>query len=202
MAQQNIGSTRDFVPIKTVRQGIVVLDDGSLVGIVLGTSINLALKSYEEQQAVINSFKGFLNTLDFPIQIVVQSRKMDIAPYIELLEERLKEQENELIKLQTMEYISFIKNFTENVNIMDKHFFIVVSYTPAISSENKGFFSKLFGSSTKSSIMKSFEESKIQLEQRISMVVGGLRATGVKTQMLDNEAVLELFQSIYNPDIK
>ena len=194
------GSTRDFVPIKEVKDGIIILEDGTLVGIVLATSINISLKSYEEQQAVIASFQSFLNTIDFPIQISVQSRKMDIKPYIEILEKRLKEQENELIKLQTIEYINFIKNFTENIDIMDKHFFVVVSYQPALVSTKKGFLGSLFGSKKSEEDNKlTFEEGKVQLEQRISVVESTLGRTGVKTQLLDTEAVLEVFYSIYNP---
>ncbi len=195
------GSTRDFVPIKEVKDGIVILEDGTLVGIILATSINISLKSYEEQQAVISSFQGFLNTIDFPVQISIQSRRLDIKPYIEMLEKRLKEQENELIKLQTMEYISFIKNFADNVDIMDKHFFVVVSYKPALVSTNSGIFAGLFGGSkkTKTDEAQNFEEAKIQLEQRISVVESTLGRTGVKTKLLDTEAVLEVFYSIYNP---
>jgi len=196
------GSTRDFVPIKEVKDGIIVLEDGTMVAITLATSINLALKSYEEQQGVLEAFKSFLNTLDFSVQIAIQSRKMDIGPYIELLESRKKEQENELIKLQTMEYINFIKNFAENVNVMEKQFFLVVSYKPLLKlDDSKGGIFSLF-SSKKSEEEKNnmnFEEGKIQLEQRVSLLQGALGRTGVKTKLLDTEAVLEVFYSIYNP---
>lgn len=198
------GSTRDFVPIKEVKDGIVVLEDGTLVAISLATSINLSLKSFEEQQGVLNSFKSFLNTLDFSTQISIQSRKMDINPYIELLESRLKDQENDLIKLQTMEYIAFIKNFADNVNVMEKQFFLVTSYRPATVSTDSGagMLSGLFGGKkedSKEAERISFEEGRIQLEQRISLLQGTLGRTGVKTKLLDTEAVLEVFYSIYNP---
>jgi hypothetical protein len=204
MAKTNIqGSTRDFVPIKEVKDGIIVLEDGTLVAISLATSINLSLKSYEEQQAVLNSFKSFLNTLDFSVQISIQSRKMDIGPYLELLESRLKEQDNELIKLQTIEYINFIKNFSENVNVMDKQFFLVTSYKPVVISANSsGFLGGLLGGKKKAqdeSDRLTFEEGRIQLEQRISLLQSTLGRTGVKTKLLDTEAVLEVFYSIYNP---
>ena len=202
--KQGIGSTRDFVPIKEVKDWIVVLEDGTMVAIVLATSVNLALKSYEEQQGILNAFQNFLNTLDFQVQISILSRKMDIGPYLEMLEERLKEQENELIKLQTIEYISFIKNFAENVNVMEKQFFLVVSYTPAIESAKKslGFFGSIFGSSKKmddESERIAFETGKTQLEQRVATIQSALGRTGVKTKILDTEAILEVFYSIYNP---
>ena len=199
------GSTRDFVPIKEVKDGVVLLEDGTLVAISLATSVNLSLKSYEEQQGILNAFKSFLNTLDFSVQIAIQSRKMDIGPYIELLEARLREQENELIKLQTMEYISFIKNFAENVNVMDKQFFLVTSYKPVgttVSNSKVGFLSGLFGSKQEDdekAKQAKFEEARIQLEQRISLLQSTLGRTGVKTKLLDTEAVLEVFYSIYNP---
>ena len=201
MVEQKINaSTKSFVPIKEVKDGIIVLDDGTLVAIVLATSINLSLKSYEEQQGVLNAFKAFLNTLDVSVQIAIQSRKMDIAPYIELLESRLKEQENELIRLQTMEYINFIKNFSENVNIMDKQFFLVVSYKPAIAEVKSGFLGSLFGKKDeKKDDSLIYEEGRVQLEQRVSMITSSLGRTGVKTKLLDTESVLEVFYSIYNP---
>jgi type IV secretory pathway VirB4 component len=198
------GSTRDFVPIKEVKDGIVILEDGTLVAIVLATSINLALKSYEEQQGILNAFQNFLNTLDFQVQISILSRKMDIGPYIEMLEGRLKEQENELIKLQTIEYISFIKNFSENVNVMEKQFFLVVSYKPLLETTKKlGIFGKLFSNSSNTSDEENsdiaFNSGRIQLEQRVATIESTLGRTGVKTKILDTEAVLEVFYSIYNP---
>lgn len=202
------GSTVNFVPIKEVKEGIVVLDDGTLVAISLATSINLSLKSAGEQTAILNSFKAFLNTLDFPVQIAIQSRKMDIEPYIKLLESRLKDQENELIKLQIMEYIAFIKNFTENINVMEKQFFLVVSYKSVIISgqSNNGFLSKILGNKNKKKTNENedivFRESRIQLEQRVSLVNSVLSRTGVKTKLLDTEAVLEVFYSIYNPGVE
>src|SRR6185295_10322471 len=122
----NAKATQEFVPIKEVRDGIVILKDESLRAIVLANSVNLSLKSEDEQKATILQFQNFLNTLDFPIQISVQSRKLDIRPYLLTLEERIKVQTEPLLKLQTKEYIGFIKNFTESVSIMTKNFFVVV----------------------------------------------------------------------------
>ena len=141
----NAKSTQEFVPIKEVRNGVVVLKNGDLRAIVLANSTNLSLKSEDEQKATIFQFQSFLNTLDFPIQISVQSRKLDIRPYLALLEDRIKVQNEPLLKLQTKEYIEFIRNFTESVNIMTKNFFIVVPYTNIASfQKSSGLFAGLF----------------------------------------------------------
>ena len=125
-------ATQEFVPVKEIRDGIVVLKDGGLRAVILANSINLSLKSEDEQKAIIFQFQNFLNTLDFSIQISVQSRKLDIKPYLVMLENRMKVQTEPLLKLQTKEYIDFIKKFTDDVNIMTKNFYIVIPYTPKI----------------------------------------------------------------------
>lgn len=201
-SKKNIGSSQDFVPIKEIKDGIVILDDGTLVSVSLVTSVNISLKSAEEQAATISAFQSFINILEFPVQISVQSRKLDIEPYLETLEVRLKEQENEIIKLQTIEYISFIKNFTNSINIMDKQFFMIVSYKPVlVSATSKGIFS-IFSKKTKSQSEESsksiFNEARTQLEQRVGLLSTGLLRTGVKIRKLDTEATLEVFYSIFN----
>ena len=197
------GVSQDLVPVKEIKGGTVVLEDGSLVSVLLVTSLNFALKSAEEQMATIAAFRSFLNLLEFPVQISVQSRQLDIRPYIELLENRLKDQENELIRMQTVEYISFIKNFTDSVNIMDKSFFVVVSYTPALTLAGSGFsISSLFGSSPKKDPLmeqKSFEEAKSQLEQRTNLVISGLSRAGIRLARLGTEEVLEVLYKKFNP---
>ena len=136
--------TQEFVPIKEVRDGIVVLKDGSYRAILLVSSINFALKGAGEQQAIIGQFQNFLNSLDFSVQIFIQSRRLDIRPYIALLEERVKEQTNDLMKIQIREYIGFIKNFTENTNIMSKSFFVTIPYSPAMLNKIFNTLKKIF----------------------------------------------------------
>lgn len=208
MAQQNnvkknTGSSQDFVPIKEMKDGLVVLDDGTLVSISLVTSVNISLKSAEEQASTIASFQAFINILEFPVQISVQSRKLDIDPYLELLESRLKEQSNEIIKLQTIEYISFIKNFTDSINIMDKQFFLVVSYKPVMVEATRGgvfsMFSKKSQDASDLSTKAIFDEARSQLEQRVGLLNSGLSRTGVRIKRLDTEAALEVFYTIFNP---
>ena len=142
-------ATQEFVPIKEIRDGIVVLKSGELRAVVLANSVNLSLKSAEEQRATIMQFQNFLNTLDFPVQISVQSRRLDIRPYLLLLENRMKIQNEPLLKLQTREYIGFIKDFTDSVNIMTKTFFVVVPYTHTTIKADTGMLKGLFHSCIK-----------------------------------------------------
>src|ERR1035437_3807212 len=137
-------ATQEFVPIKEVRDGIIVLKDGELRAIVLANSVNLSLKSDDEQKATILQFQSFLNTLDFSVQISVQSRRLDIRPYLALLEDRMKVQNEPLLKLQTKEYIDFIRKFTEDVSIMTKSFFVVVPYTHTVLKSDSGILKRLF----------------------------------------------------------
>ncbi|MEI7809983.1 MAG: hypothetical protein WCI41_00275 [bacterium] len=199
----NARTTQEFVPIKEIRDGVVVLKDGGLRSIVLANSTNLSLKSADEQRATIMQFQSFLNTLDFSIQISVQSRRLDIRPYLLLLENRMKVQNEPLLKLQTREYIEFIKNFTESVSIMTKSFFIVVPYThTTLKSDSdifKGLFSKKTHQQEKMEKETDFEEKRSQLEERVSVVQQGLARCGIKSAQLGTEEVVEVFYKVFNP---
>ena len=201
----NAKATQEFVPIKEVRDGIVVLKNGELRSIILANSTNLSLKSSDEQRATILQFQSFLNTLDFPVQISVQSRKLDIRPYLLLLENRMKVQNEPLLKLQTREYIEFIKNFTDTVSIMTKSFFVVVPYTHStLKSESSsgflgGLFSKKNKTEEKAEKQADFEEKKSQLEQRVNVIQQGLGRCGIKSAQLGTEEVVEVFYKVFNP---
>lgn len=193
-------ATQEFVPIDDVRDGIVILKDGGMRGVLMASSINFSLKSNDERQAILLQFQDFLNSLDFSTQIIVQSRRLDIRPYIALLEGRLKEQSNDLMKIQIEQYIGFIKSFTEATNIMTKNFFIVIPYDAAIVSTKSGSFSSLFGKEqSKESKEEDFEEKKNQLEQRMGVVEQGLVRCGVRVAKLGTDEVVELFYKIFNP---
>src|SRR3990167_3615607 len=196
-------ATQEFVPVKEVRDGIVILKNGTMRGIVLASSLNFSLKSEEERNAIILQFQDFLNSLDFSVQICVESRRLDIRPYIALLEDRYKEQVNELMKIQTREYIDFVKKFTESTNIMTKSFFIVVSYDPAIINMKGGITAGLFKKKSVAEELQSkkagFEENRTQLEQRVSVVEQGLSRCGIRVIRLGTEEVIELFYKIFNP---
>src|SRR3989339_1487238 len=138
-------AAQSFVPIKEVRNGVIVLKDGGLRAVLIASSINLSLKASDEQVAIINQFQNFLNGLDFPTQIVIQSRRLDIRPYLLMLDGRLKEQTEPLLKIQTKEYSDFIKSFTDEVNIMTKTFFIVVPYGSSPINMKGGILENLTG---------------------------------------------------------
>ncbi|MBP9701164.1 MAG: hypothetical protein KBD54_02065 [Candidatus Pacebacteria bacterium] len=193
---------QQFVPVKEVRDGIVVLKDGSLCMVVLVSSINLSLKSYDEQRATLMQFQNFLNTLDFPIQIVIQSRRYDIRPYILTLQNRLKDQVEPLLQVQTREYIQFIQSFTDQVNIMRKSFFVTIPYIPPILSQQKGI-AKVFSFFNKTDptaqTVSDFEEQRTQLEERVSVVEQGLSRVGLRVAQLGTEEVIELLYKTFNP---
>jgi hypothetical protein len=196
-------ATQEFVPIKEVRDGVVVLKDGGLRAVLMASSINLSLKSADEQEAILLQFQNFLNSLDFSTQILVQSRRLDIRPYLLQLDNRLKEQLEPLLKVQTKEYIDFIRGFTEKVNIMTKSFFIVVPYNqPALSVGNplSGVLPSFGGKGgEKKDASLEFEEKRSQLDQRISVVIQGLQRVGVRVTQLGTEEVIELFYKTFNP---
>ncbi len=198
-------ATQDFVPIKEVRDGVAILKDGSLRTLLMASSINLALKSQDEQAAVIAQFQNFLNSLEFTVQFFIQSRGLDIRPYIALLEERLAAELDDLMKIQIREYITFIKDFTSRANIMSKNFFIVVPYDPSLAARGKGItgaVTSVFPGKTSPGTNlndEQFEQYRTQLEQRISVVEQGLVRTGVRVVPLGTEEVIELFYKLFNP---
>lgn len=203
MAQVSSKATQDFIPLKEIKDGVVVLKDGSLRAILLTSSLNFSLKSDEERTAILLQFQDFLNSLDFTVQISIQSRRLDIRPYIALLEDRYKEQVNDLMKIQTREYIEFIKKFTESTSIMTKSFFVIVPYDPAIVNIKSGVAGKLFSKKTGVNEVEDtkalFEENRTQLEQRVSVVEQGLVRCGVRAARLGSEESIELFYKIFNP---
>jgi len=191
--------TQTFVPVKEIRNGVIILKDGGYRGVLMCSSINFALKAVDEQHAITEGFQNFLNTLDFSIQIVVNSRKMDLRPYIALLEEKAPLQKTELLRIQLREYIEFIRSFAGQTNIMTKSFYIIVPYTPqTLVAKAASFLGR--GRATKPSAPDaSFEEDRLQLDQRLSLVAAGLSGTGVRAAVLGTEEIIELLYRAFNP---
>lgn len=197
-------AAQDFVPVKDIRDGVAILDDGSLVTVLLASSINLALKSEDEQTSTFYQFQNFLNSLDFSVQFLVQSRDLDIRPYLALLEQVESTQTNDLLKIQTREYIEFIKTFTESTSIMTKSFFIIIPYTPSIASKSGGVkglnpLKKKKTPEEEQGDEKRFLEYRTQLEQRVAVVEQGIARTGVRSVELGTEELIELFYRTLNP---
>lgn len=193
-------ATQDFVSIKDIKSDVVILKSGQMCAVLLASSINFALKSSDEQQAILQQFQTLLNTLDFSFQVYVQSRRLNIEPYLQVLQTREASQDNDLMRIQLREYMEFIRTFTSEVDVMSKNFFVVVPYTPAPLNIAKGLTTLFGGTSThKLPADQQFEEHRIQLEQRVSLVQEGLSGVGVRTVPLKTDDLVELFYHIYNP---
>lgn len=192
-------STQAYLDIEEVKEGVVILKDGSMRAVIMVSSINFDLKSEDERNAIIGSFQGFLNSLTFALQITVISKKIDLDEYLTTLEDLLKKQENQLLKIQTSEYILYIQELLEQVNIMDKSFFVIIPYYPNILETNN-IISKIRHKKNKVDISKTFEADKIALMDRVDVVVGGLKSVGLNSASLDTQNLIQLFYQLYNPD--
>ncbi len=197
-------STQRYVDVEIIRDGVIVLKTGGLRAVVLVSSINFELKSSVEQEAIIAQYQNFLNSLDFPVQIVVQSRRFNIGPYLERLKGEETQQTNELLRLQISEYREFIKNLNEVSNIVAKHFYIVVPFSMVESSEG-GFLqtlSNIFHQRKAANLRGGmFESFRSQLLQRVDHVMNGLSPIGLRGTVLGTEEVIELLYNSYNPSI-
>jgi len=195
--------TQKFVEIEDIRHGLVILKNGSLRRVLMVSGINFELKSEEEQNIIAYSYQNFLNTLDFSVQIVIHSRKLNIENYLNKLAERQTTETNELLKNQISEYIEFIRSFVELNAVMAKTFFVVVPYDsiviPSGGKKILEFFK--FGSKTKISALEESLEQKItQLNQRTEQVINSLTQVGLRVVALEDKELIELFYNLYNPE--
>ena len=195
-------STQEFVPIKEIRDNVVILKDGSTRMIMMASTLNFALKSEDEQNAIIFQYQNFLNSLDFPVQFFIESRRLNIKPYINTLQDAENNQDNDLLKIQVREYIEFVKNFVKLTNIVSKTFYISVPYTTSSIEIKKGVLGgllKRLSNKTPKELNDRFEEHKIQLQQRADVVQQGLASAGVRVVPLNTEELIELFYELFNP---
>jgi len=195
--------TQSHLDIAEFREDTIIMRDGTLRAVLLVSSINFALKSEDEQNAIISAYVGFLNNIDFPLQIVIQSRELNIDNYLAFLKQKEKEQTNELLKMQTAEYLQYITELISLGKIMNKRFYLVVSYNP-LSDKQKGFFSRLIDSLKPALLIKMKEEKflkrRAELNRRLENVMGGLASMGVNSAPLDTQSLIELFYNTYNPE--
>ncbi len=192
-----------LLPIEDIKEGTIILKNGNIRGVLMASSINFALKSTNEQEAILFKFQSFLNSLDFSIQILITSRKFDLSEYLESLKEQQKTQTNELLKIQTGEYIDFIKSLTELSNIMYESFYIVIPFNQI---ERRGILSKIksiFKVKKKKQISElSFQQMRTQLWQRMDFIATALSESGIRCVPLNDQELVELFYTFYNPDSK
>ena len=196
-------ATQSFLRISEIKNDIVVMDDGTLRAIVGVSSTNFDLKSQEEQDSIIFNFQRFLNSLDFSIQILMQSRKMEIGGYLEKLKKMAEKQTNELLRVQTTEYTEFISRLIENASIMNKNFYIVVPLGESVLPQVGGFFSRFFGKGQSKEVSEkidNFEKAKERLDIRVTSLLANLSSLGVKSQRLTTAEIIQLYYNSYNFD--
>lgn len=197
-------STQSLLPIENIRNDVVIIKGGQLRAVLQVSSINLALKSQEEQEAIIFEYQNFLNSLDFPIQILVNSRLINIEGYLNDLREMLKKQESELLQMQTQEYIAFIERFVKEANIISRDFYVVVPFSTVEAALEAGGAQERFKSLIgKQSELSTAEKTKFmyhrgQLMQRVDFVASGLHRLGLSIKTLTTEELISLFWGLYN----
>lgn len=197
--KQKTSSTQKYLPFKAIKEGVIVMKDGGLRAILMVNSINFNLKSQDEKTALLHSYKSLLNSLSFPIQIVIQSRILDLDEYLNKLEITSKTQRNELLQIQTREYISFVKELIGIANIMSKTFYVIVPYRPHLQAQ-RGFFARLFKGKSITPAGK-FKEAKEEIIRRAQLIANSLAPLGLDSALLNTEELIDLFYATYNPDV-
>lgn len=196
-------TTQSFLRLSEIKSDTLVMDDGTLRAVVAVSSTNFDLKSQDEQNSIIFNYQRFLNSLDFPVQILMQSRKMEIGGYLEKLKHLAEKQTNELLRVQTGEYIEFISRLIENASIMNKNFYVVVPLGESIFPATAGFFSSLFGGGKSKEIsqkIENFEREKEKLDNRVTAIMANLSGIGIRAQRLRTEEIIQLYYNSYNFD--
>jgi type IV secretory pathway VirB4 component len=206
-AKSNQNSTQNTLQIAEIRDGIVIMHDGSFRAVIACQSINFDLMSPEEREAVEYSYQGFLNSLYFPLQIFIRSQKVDMRPYIEKLDKIRAEHDNMLLALLMEDYIAFMSDISMQTNIMDKKFYIVIPFfktadTQAAVQASKSFLTNIFGAKEEKVTIneQDLEKGKTELRNRIQAVMAGLQQCGVNSVPLDTQELIELYYDAYNPD--
>jgi hypothetical protein len=206
----NPNSTQNTLQIAEVRDGIVIMNDGSYRSVIMVKSVNFDLMSPQEQEAVEFAYQGFLNSLYFPIQIFIRSQKVDLQPYITKLDKIRTEHDNMLLAMMMEDYINYIDQLSQQTNIMDKKFYIVVPFWPHVDvqkalTQSKNFvtgFMGLFNSKEQHVVIneQDLEKAKAELRNRVQAVLQGLMQCNIQGLPLDTQELIELFYDTYNPD--
>ena len=196
-------STQSYLSVKEIKSDTLVIEGGVYCAIIAVSSTNFALKSQEEQNGLVYGYQNFLNSLDFSIQILMQSRKMDVHSYLEKVRLEMERQTNELLRVQTAEYIEFVENLIDNASIMNKSFYIIVPYGAMginlkASGGLFGFMKKKDDSAKLSQSLTAFKDDKLKLDQRVNTVIAGLSGLGMRCVKLQTEEIVELIYDSYN----
>jgi hypothetical protein len=193
--------TQNFLKLSEIRDSTIIMQDGTLRAILAVSSTNFDLKSEEEQNALIYGYQRFLNSLEYHVQILLQSRKMDIGEYTGKLKGMMERQTNELLRMQTGEYIEFINRLVESANVMNKNFYVIVPYEMSVKPAGGGIFSKIFGTGKTQQISsreKSYLEYRKQLDERASTIASNLGSSGLRVVRLNTDQLIELVYNSYN----
>ncbi len=201
---QSFESTQKYLAIDQIKDDVLLMKDGSLRGVLMVSSINMSLRSEQEQSSIIYAYQNALNSLDFPVQILVQSRKVDLTSYMAILEKEYEKEAPGLLKDQIQEYISFLQQILESVNVMDKRFFVTVPYFPNVIQESSKGVLSIVGLGKKanpvSQSQRNYSINLDQLNQRLDIVTSLLSTIELKASRLPTEALIELFYVCYNPE--
>ncbi len=197
-------STQRFLDIAEIRDDLVVLNDGTVRGVLLVSSINFDLKSEDEQTAIIGGYVSFLNTLDYPLQVLIQSRPLNIDDYLNRLKKVEKEQTNELLRIQTADYRQFVQELLTMEKIMSKRFYVVIPYNP-ISDKGRKFAVRVSAVFSSAKVVrlsrKRFDEFNAQLTKRCNFIQSGLGSLGLRSQRLNTQELIEVYYNSYNPNL-
>jgi type IV secretory pathway VirB4 component len=196
-------STQEHLPIAGIEDGVVLMSDGSVRALLKVEPTNFELKSEQEQDAIIYSYQSFLNSLEFPIQIVIRSKKLDLETYLQRLEQQEATVMSDLLRLQLRDYTTYLRLLITKANIMSKHFYVSLSYSSVTGANTKTQAASLFHKKQSGPLMDqhAFERMKTEVQNRAEIIGTGLARIGSRAQLLDTQKLIELFYGIYNPDI-
>jgi len=201
-ATRSTHSTQSYMPLAEVRDDCVVMKDGTLRAVLLVSSVNFALKSEDEQNAIVSSYVSFLNSLEAPLQIVIQSRRLDLDKYLETIKDAEQQQTNDLLRLQTAEYRRYISELVELGSIMTKRFYVIVPYDPR-TNKRRGFFSRVKDVLSPTALLnlgqREFDSRRRELFMRVDNILSGMASMGLRATVLDTQSLIELYYTTYNP---
>jgi hypothetical protein len=203
MAKSTAPSTQEHLPIAGIQDGVILMTDGSIRVVLKLEPINFDLKSENEQNAIIYGYQGFLNSLDFPIQFIIQSKQLDLERYLIKLKESHKNTTNDLLRIQIEDYVGFVRRLISVANIMSKRFYAVISYNAVTKQSSVSQFTSIFHKQPTGPLMDQdqFVRWRAEANNRASIIANGLARLGVKSRLLGTQELIELFYGIYNPDV-